>query len=117
MMATQGAAFGRGGLGVTSPGQGGKAAPFSRTASTTDSSFASTTVTLPRSSKPIGVALIATAACLVLIQGNGQEFYSRPVTPNVPSYISLGGYPEVTSVVVQSKFPAKGTVQGAIDYN
>jgi len=107
---------GVGGFGVSTPGAGGKAQPFSRTASTTDSSFASTTVTLPRSTKPLGVALVTSAAVLIKIQGNGQEFFSRPVAPNVPSYIVLDTFPPTSTVVIQSKFPAKGTVLGAIDY-
>jgi len=107
---------GVGGYGISTPGSGTRSAPFSRTASTTDASFASTTVTLPRSTKPIGVALSTTAACLVRVQGNGQEFFARAVSPNIPAYIVLDTYPPSLTVVIQSKFPAKGSLVGSIDY-
>ena len=94
-----------------------RSAPFTRHATTTDSTFASTTVTLPRSSKPLGIQLSLSAlAGTVRVQGNGQEYYATAVVVNTPKYLPLSGYPEVTSVVIQSKLAGAAYLTGSVDY-
>ena len=95
---------------------GPRSVPFSRTTTTTDSTFASTTVTFPRSTVPIVIHLASSVLALVQVQGNGKEMYAATVTANQPRDLYLPGFPETTTIVIQSKLPAKGSVAGAVDY-
>jgi len=97
---------------------GAKAVQFSRSITVADSAFATITVTLPRSSKPIGVQLtISTGVALVQVQGNGVELYGTQVGPNVPSYLPLPNFPETTSVNVQVEQLAASVLAGSLFYN
>jgi hypothetical protein len=104
--------------GSSGPGNvGSKSVPFSRAVTAADTAFASTTVTFPRSTKPKGVQLAASAvAALVQVQGLGVEFYATTVVVNTPKYLDLSGYPETTSIVIQSEILGAATLAGSVDY-
>jgi hypothetical protein len=111
---------GPGGQGATPAStQGGqKAVQFSRTTTTADTVFATITVTLPRSSKPISIKFtVSTGVALVQVQGNGVEFYGDQVGPNIPTILPLSGFPETTSVNVQVEQLAVSTLAGSLFYN
>ena len=96
---------------------GPRSAPFTRHATTTDSSFASTTVTLPRSAVPQGVQVsISALAGTVRVQGNGVEYYATAVSVNNKSYLTLPSFPETTSIVIQSKLAGAAYLTGSVDY-
>jgi hypothetical protein len=97
---------------------GSKAVQFSRTTTTADASFATITVTLPRSSKPIGMLVsVSTGIALVQVQGNGVELYGGSVSQNLPLQLNLPGFPETTSVNVQVEQLAVSTIAGSLFYN
>jgi hypothetical protein len=96
---------------------GARSVPFSRLVTVADSSFATTTVTLPRSSKPIKIVLAVTAsAAIVQVQGNGPEVYSVTVSNTMPSVLDLTGFPETTTVGVQSEILGAATLTGSVFY-
>jgi len=97
-----------------------KAVQFSRTVTVNDTSYATITVTLPRSSRPISlIATISTGTALIQVQGNGVEYYGGAISPNVPLTLSLAGFPETTSVNVQTEQLATSgsTLAGSLFYN
>jgi len=95
---------------------GSRAVQFSRSVTTADTVFASTTVTFPRSSKPEAVFVGSTVGVSVQVQGNGVEFYGGAVVPNVPLRIPLDGFPETTSITIQTEILASGAIAGSVFY-
>lgn len=95
---------------------GERSVQFSRSVTAADTAFASTTVTLPRSSKPESVMIASTVAASIQVQGNGVEFFGVAVVPNVPVKIPLGSFPETTSIVIQSEILAAGAIAGSVFY-
>jgi hypothetical protein len=94
-----------------------KGVAFSRAVTAADTAFASTSVALPRSSKPLYLNLsVSAGAALVQVQGNGVEYYSTTVTVNQPTNLPLTGFPETTSVSVQSEILAAATLAGTLYY-
>ena len=73
------------------------------TSTTTTNALATTTVTLPRSSKPIRLLVSVTpgASANIQVQGNGVEFYAGSCSPNLPLSLPLTGFPETTTLNVQ----------------
>jgi hypothetical protein len=105
------------GGGTPTYGGGAKGVPFSRVVTVADTSFATITVTLPRSTKPTKiVASVSAGSANIQVQGNGQEMYAGAIAPNVPLVLDLAGYPEVTSVPVQVEQFAASTLNGSVYY-
>ena len=103
--------------GVPSYGGSARGAPFSRLVTLADTSFATITVTLPRSSKPLYIiASVSAGSANLQVQGNGVEYYAGAIAPNVPLTLSLSGFPETTSVNVQVEQFAASTLNGAVYY-
>jgi len=106
------------GTSVSSTQGGQKAVQFSRAVTAADTAFATITVTLPRSSKPIKIKFtISAGVALVQVQGNGVEYYGDQVGPNIPTVLPLAGFPETTSVNVQVEQLAASTLAGSLFYN
>jgi hypothetical protein len=90
---------------------------FSRLVTVADTSFATTTVTLPRSSQPLYILLSVTAgAAVIQVQGNGPETYATTVSTTLPSTLQLPGFPQTTTVGVQSEILAAATLTGVVFY-
>jgi hypothetical protein len=96
---------------------GARAVTFSRVVTVADSSFATITVTLPRSTYPTYIiAAISAGAGVIQVQGNGPETYATAVTVNVPASLSLAGFPPSNTVGVQVEQFAASTLTGAVFY-
>lgn len=96
---------------------GEKAVQFSRVVTLADTSFATITVSFPRSTKPTKIIIsVSAGAALVQVQGLGPETYGGAVSPNVPLVIDLKGYPEATSIPVQVEQLAASTIAGSVFY-
>jgi hypothetical protein len=95
---------------------GSRAVQFSRSVTAADTTFASTTITFPRSSKPEAVFAGSTVAVSIQVQGNGVEFYGGALVPNVPLRIPLDNFPETTSLTIQTEILAAGAVAGSVFY-
>lgn len=97
---------------------GGRGVAFSRTSGgAAESSFTTTTVTLPQNAIPKGVIVVCGTQAMVQVTASGKQFFAGVVTPNVPLKIPLKELPAGTSVDVQTQIlAATTTIAGVVAY-
>jgi hypothetical protein len=97
---------------MSAPVSGGnQAVPATRTATGAESSFTTTTVTLPKSGKP-GSATVTISAGSVLVQVGTMGNYTAAgvATVNAPVVIDLSMIDEQTSVDIQTEAGGAGVI-------
>ena len=101
----------RGGGGLNAPLTGGQSVPTSRTATGAETSFTTTTVTLPKSGKPTKVQVtISAGSVLVQVATAGNYTNAGVATVNSPISIDLSAVPEQTSVDIQTQAGGAGVI-------
>ncbi len=94
----------------------GQSVPFTRTSTAVETVFTTTTVDFPKSAKATKITIVCTVAALVQVAQLGGQVYSIVVAPNVASVLDISGYPEATSLPVQTQLLAIGTIAGTASY-
>ncbi len=103
--------------GGSSAVRAGQGVVFSRTPTGSESSFTTTTVSLPASAKPTNVVVaVSTSSAQVQVTSVGKRLFSGVVTPQLPAEIDISALPPGTSVDVQTEGNAAQVISGVVGY-